>query len=185
MDVALVPEYEKVIIEINMSNSTFLNNTDCDFYFDIMDSVRNVMYIKLVKLCIAIKPNSKVDSIFKYNDGDSIYVAINDYNRVSAIVNNSIDRFFETIDVNLTQMASVIGSRTDQNISVLYTRDYSPLFDKNDVSVYKLKPADPNLKRFNIKLYDKNGQKLKKTDVDNFKISLCIYSTNKKFDGSS
>lgn len=175
-------EYDKTIIELDMANANFNDANVCDFYVDILDSIRNVEYIKIMKCSVGVKPKQALANGSYYNDGDSIYVVMNDYKRISAIQNSSVFPVFETVDVNLTETYHITTSSSFAvSNSVLYTKEYTPVFEKQDVSVYKLNPTEPNLKRFNIQLYDKTNKIMRRSDIARFKILLCLYSNQRKF----
>lgn len=172
-------EYDKVILEfdVNMNpnndnTAVFLDTSKCSFHIDILDSIRNVEYIKIIKSTVIM------DNI-NLNNGDSIYIHMNSYERLRAKYDEDIYAFFETVDININ---NVVENTTD----VLFTKEYTPVFEKHDVSVYKLKPMEPNLKRFDFKLYYKNQSNnmleiMDTNDIKRFKMLICVYSRHKKF----
>jgi hypothetical protein len=65
-------------------------------------------------------------------------------------------------------------------INLTYKNDYRTLaFDVNDHSVYKLRPMEANLKRFNIELRDKNNKIIERNNIGSFKMIICVYSLRK------
>jgi len=82
---------EKVTINIDSRYGTFIN--DSEFYVDILDDIKNVIYIKTLKTEIFAYPNgtynSELDgtSVKYLNKGDYIYVTLNNYNRINTISN--------------------------------------------------------------------------------------------------
>jgi hypothetical protein len=80
---------EKVTIHIDSKNAEFLD--DYEFYVDILDDIKNVIYIKTLKTEIYTTYNykyiSKYDGVSKeyFENGDYIYVTLNNFNRVSVV----------------------------------------------------------------------------------------------------
>ena len=46
--------------------------------------------------------------------------------------------------------------------------------------MFVLNPVEPNLKRFNIQLYDKHNVIINKSDITRFNMTLCVYYNRKK-----
>lgn len=169
-------EYNKIIIDIDSSNVVF-NGNNCDFYADILQPLKNVKCLKLIRSSVTIKPKQEVAGSRIYNDDDPIYVDVNGYNRVLSVVNGSPLKCFEMLLVSLTKTYSIVNSADFTNTSQLtYMNEYTHSFQEDDISVHVLKPIEPNLKRFNIKLYDKNHIIIPKANVSHFKMILCAYS---------
>jgi hypothetical protein len=122
---------------------------------------------------------------------DAIYVRMNDYNRVSSVLikqneEPTVNKFFEMVHINLTNIynlsAKYNASAFSEVPNILFSNEYpQSAFDPNDTSVHVLKPVDPSLKRFTIELRDKNNALLKTSDVLSFKMTICVYSKEKKF----
>lgn len=175
-------EFDKNIIELDSEKGVFNDNIYCDLSFDILDSIRNVIYIKIIKCSVIVKPLDALNNGSYIDNGDSVYFAVNDYSRITAMLNESIHRIFETVDIDLTQTYNITADTNYESTKgILYSKEYSQLFHKDDISVYKLNPIEPVLKRFNVVIYDKNGEKMARDDIVRFKILLCVYSNNKKF----
>jgi 5S rRNA maturation endonuclease (ribonuclease M5) len=96
---------------------------------------------------------------------------------------------FEYFDVIHTNIASTFALFNKNTISIevdiptaLFKNEYQQsAFDPNDTSVYILNPIEPSLKRFNIELRDKKNQLLKTSEIASFKMTICVYSKQKKF----
>lgn len=241
--------YDKQIIEIDMANAVKTNMIDgtdyfCEFYIDILEPIRNAVYIKIMRTSIALNTNfaniSLDDAtllpftkiIFNGDDNqlvldnDPIYVRMNNYGRLSSIINETyqemvvidyekkadnpneyqtdssgnkipikeertvtkptVCEFFDMIHLNLTNIYNLFKQH-NAAVSISPTsiafknENQQTAFDPNDTSVYILNPMEPSLKRFNIELRDKKNQLLNTADVSSFKMTICVYSKQKKF----
>jgi hypothetical protein len=193
--------YDKNVIEIDMGNSIKTDKFDatnyyCKFYMDILQPIRNAVYIKIMRTAIVLKADQAGNdavllTLPNVANDDAVYVRMNDYNRVSSVLIKSneeptVNKFFEMVHINLTKIynlsAKYNASALTEVPSMLFSNEYSQsAFDPNDTSVHILKPLDPSLKRFTIELRDKNNALLKTSDVLSFKMTICVYSKEKKF----
>jgi hypothetical protein len=167
--------YNKTIIEIDSTNATFNGNV-CDFYVDILEPLKNVKCIKLIRSSVTIKPKQQLAGSAIVDD-DPIYVIMNGYNRLSSVVNGSIIDSFEMLLLSLTKSYGITNSTSfTSTSSVTYMNEYTHSFQEDDISVHVLNPCEPTLKRFNIQLVNKANKVIPKADVDRFKMILCIYT---------
>jgi hypothetical protein len=193
--------YDKDVIEIDMGNSIKTDKLDatnyyCKFYVDILQPIRNAVYIKIMRTAIVLKADQAGNdavllTLPNVANDDAIYVRMNDYNRVSSVLikqneEPTVNKFFEMVHINLTNIynlsAKYNASAFSEVPNVLFSNEYpQSAFDPNDTSVHVLKPVDPSLKRFTIELRDKNNALLKTSDVLSFKMTICVYSKEKKF----
>tara|TARA_Y100000389_G_scaffold82150_1_gene78731 strand:+ start:8412 stop:9212 length:801 start_codon:yes stop_codon:yes gene_type:complete len=80
---------EKITINIDTEHATFLN--DYEFFVDILDDIKNVLYVKTLKTEIYVKRGytyvSKYDKLDKdyFKRGDYIYVTLNNFNRINVV----------------------------------------------------------------------------------------------------
>jgi hypothetical protein len=169
-------QYNKTIIEIDSTNATF-NGDVCDFYVDILEPLKNVKCIKLIRSSICIKPKENLAGSTIVDD-DPIYVIMNGYNRLSSVVNGSIINSFELLLISLTKSYFIINANTftGSDNKVTYMNEYTHSFQEDDISVHVLNPCERNLKRFNIQLINKANKIIPQEDVDRFKMILCIYT---------
>jgi hypothetical protein len=135
-------------------------------------------------------------------EDDQVYVRMNNYNRVSSVMKETyqqiIDgtettvtkptlyKFFDVIHMNLATTYPLFSKFNNATLldipSAVFKNEYAQsAFDPNDTSVYILNPMEPSLKRFNIELRDKKNQLLKSTEIASFKMTICVYSKQKKF----
>lgn len=183
---------DKKILQLTNNGATYYNNAKCDFYIDILEPIKSVTRIKILKSSVRL--NLKTLNGTPVIDNDPIYVNLNNYNRIhtfdNKIVNTSnsvtnIFNSFEVINLNVTSkyliMANTQISPYLELSGVLFENIYtSTTADFNDTSVYNMIPHEPSLLRFNIKLYDKNYTLIDKNDIINFELLICVYSNNKK-----
>ena len=186
---------EKRIIYINSSNCKYIDNTKNSFFYDLLEPIRNVMYVKLMKAEIIVNPSSSINSV-AIQDGDPVFVSVNNYNRVFTTIQESVNLYdtktkksydeiqsknvkcFECISINISDK---YGSVNVPNKLVSFKSEYNSTgCSINDTNTHVLDPIEPNLKRLNIDLYDKKFNILGKNDINCLNMILCIYSNRKK-----
>src|SRR6056300_1125325 len=99
-------DYEKKLIYINSENSTFLSQSDYISVFDISETIKDVMYIKMLKSEIVLEVNGISNTIVNeeiVNDGDPIFVNLNDYNRILTRIDDNTVKYFDIININLSE----------------------------------------------------------------------------------
>jgi len=124
------------------------------------------------------------ENVVKYNkdaNGNKI-----ETKEIQTVTKPTVFEYFDMIHVNLTNVyhlfrqynaALSLGPQ-----SITFKNEYQQsAFDPNDTSVYILNPIEPSLKRFNIELRDKKNQLLKTSEIASFKMTICVYSKQKKF----
>jgi hypothetical protein len=168
--------FNKTIIYIDSKNCVYTDSTKSDFYVDIIEPLKNVAYIKLIKSVVVIKPKSNLNGNL-IQDYDPIYIKMNDYNRISSVINGNVGKYFDVININLTEVYGIINEVLLAVTEVAFSNDYSHSeFDEDDISVHTLYPPQDSLKRFNIQIYDKNNNIIPKNEIITFKMTLCVYT---------
>jgi hypothetical protein len=186
--------YDKEIILLDSDNAVFKDSTKMDIYVDILEPIKNVAYIKIIQSCISLNPKFNFQGNI-VEDNDPIYISVNDYYRVKSVINvngeGSLLKCFDMINIDLTGTYNLTNNFNIQQptqesssqlymINLTYKNDYRTLaFDVNDHSVYKLRPMEANLKRFNIELRDKNNKIIERNNIGSFKMIICVYSLRK------
>lgn len=168
----------KKIIYINSSNveTTKFMGTNFEFAYDLLDSIRDVVYIKLMKTEVILNPSTSINSV-AVADGDPIYISLKRYDRVYVNNQGANMKVFEVIPLNITDKYGL--STVNQN--VLFKTEYAGTgCNINDTNMYILDPIEPNLKRVDVVLMDKNFNVIPKTSIKNFTMTLCVYSSKKK-----
>lgn len=180
--------YNKDIIFIDTDNASFNDQVYLNFYVDILQPIKNAVYIKIIKSSITLNPNTTLSNS-SINDNDPVYIVMNDYKRVVSFIrdNPSSDgnlfNYFDKIHIDRTSTYNLTNNSFIQNIPslLLYSNEYSQTnFDVNDTSVYVLNPIEPNLKRFNIEIRNKNNKLIAKNEIGSFKMTICVYSLKKQ-----
>jgi len=191
---------DKKILQLTKNGAIYYDESKNDFYIDILEPIKNVTHIKILKSSIKLK-TKKINTL-DVNDNDPLYITINDYSRIttfntkteiyemnsSNITSNYISNAFNTFEViNLnveSKYVTVTNVEYDNLLPIdgitfenVYTSTSASL---NDTNVYNIIPYEPSLKRFNIKLYDKNFNLINKDDISNFEMLICVFSNNKK-----
>jgi len=174
---------DKKIINIDSAASLWTSTSTMDFYVDIQEPLKNALYITILKSSILLNPRNKLNTL-DIIDGDNIYVNMNDYARITTKTNNnnnSVVTYFEQINLNLTEKYQLYYIQGG-NIPLVYsfTNNYITTANLTDSHMFVLNPAEPNLKRFNIKLYDKNNNILLRSEISRFSMTICVYYNRRK-----
>jgi hypothetical protein len=153
-------EEDYKIITIDSLNANYNTANIYDFYMNLDEPLRNVYKINVITILIDVPVSS---STF-FSPLDPIYININDYNRlISKKDNNNLYYFDSLIIENL--ITSRMTIKNDYN-----TSDH----------IYNLNPIEPQLTRFNIRIFDKNNAKISTTNINRILIKLGVYYNNKK-----
>jgi hypothetical protein len=148
------------IITIDSLNVNFINRNIYDFYMSLDEPLRNVYKINVITILADVPETSP--SFF--SPLDPIYVNINDYNRLISKKDNNNVYYFDSLIIENT-ISSRITIKNDYNTSD---------------NIYNLNPIEPQLTRFNIRLFDKNNELISTTNINRIIIKLGIYYNNKK-----
>jgi len=167
MDSLLDCDYK--IICMDSSNCSYKDNTLCDFYIDLDEPLRNVFKINIITILLNIPNNSSLN-----NNLETINIDLNNYRRLiskhSTIASNGIRNnlyYFDNLIIEKSDTTSG-GNSTIKN-------DYN-----SADTIYYLNPLEPQLKRFSIRLFDKNDLIITKSKINNFIIKFGVYYNNKK-----
>jgi hypothetical protein len=185
---------DKSIVYIDSENGTYIDTNYYDFYIEV-EPFKNVMYIKILDTSVSLDVNGNGTAPALYsgkinsaviNNLDPIYISLNEYNRL--LTNNSTNTkiYFDEITLDKSKdysgysIASTGGNYARMTFNS--AKDISSCgFDIYDPNVYVTNPMIPILKRFNVKLYDKNNNIIKKDgNLERFTMKLCIYHSRKK-----
>jgi|OM-RGC.v1.019383977 hypothetical protein len=173
-------DYEKKLIYINSENSTFLSQSDYISVFDISETIKDVMYIKMLKSEIVLEVNGISNTIVNdeiVNDGDPIFVNLNDYNRILTRIDDNTVKYFDIININLSEK---FGNNVPNSANISFkntsgTHTFGPYNSDTHIML-----SDNNITKFNISLYDKNNKIVKKSDIKSFNMVLCLYYLRRK-----
>lgn len=167
MDTSIDCDYKIICMDIN--NSSYNNNSICDFYIDLDEPLRNVFKINIITILLNIPNNSTLNNNF-----ETINIDLNNYRRlISKHSNISSDGNRN----NLYYFDNLIIEKSDTTIGGNSTikNDYN-----SADTIYYLNPIEPQLKRFSIRLFDKNDLIINKSKINNFIIKFGVYYNNKK-----
>jgi UDP-N-acetylglucosamine 2-epimerase len=186
---------DKRVIYINSSNCKYLNNNDCSFFYDLLEPIRNVVYVKLMKAELIVNPSGNINSA-AIQDGDPVFVSLNNYSRLYTTIKETVSLYdikkktyydeiqsrnvkcFECISLNISDK---YGAGSVPNKLVSFKSEYTATgCTVNDTNTYVLDPIDPNLKRLDISLFDKKFNLVGKNDINTFNMILCVYASRKK-----
>lgn len=184
---------DKYIVNIDSANANYNDITKYDFYIDIQEAIKNVMYIKILDNNVLLdahgtsSPDGYINGT-QITDLDPIYINLNEYDRMTANIGSEYAiKCFDSIIIDKSSkvveydVASSSGATTAR-LSFSSVKDKnSNGFDVDDPNVFIANPMIPNLIRFNIKLLDKNNNIIDNTNIERFTMKLCIYYSRKKF----
>ncbi len=168
---------DKTIVYINSSNANYYNNTDFNINFSMAEPIKNAVYVMISKIELLLNPTLTINGL-SIEDGDPIFVAVKNYERIHTNIGGNNVKCFDQVTLNLSDK---FGGNAIPNQNILFRSEYgSTVCDINDINTYVLNPVDPNLKRFDIQLYDKNYKIIPKSNIKKFIMVLCIYHSRKK-----
>ena len=157
-------KYDKVVINLNNHNCLTVDATKTNFYFNLSEPIKNVVYVKILRASI-LSAGAMKNAPLLYERYEPIYIALNDYHRsVSYIKNNSTFNYANYFD---------LIPYSDINYSDISYSQAS--FDWSDPSVYVLNPPEQSLKRLNIEFRDKSFNLFNTTVLTHFNLSICVY----------
>jgi hypothetical protein len=177
-------KYDKIILSIDGKSCSSTNPTKSSYYLDLLEPLRNVVYIKILSITI---PNSgSFDTQYNMKQYDPIYICLNDYNRSKTYINSvniSTSNYLNSSGVTIYKNTSNLLFNTGEYFDyVPYSKsDFSTIsytqssFDWTDPSVYILNPPEPNLRRLNIEIKDKEFKLFNTITLTGFNLTICVY----------
>jgi hypothetical protein len=158
-------KYDKVIINLNNHNCLTINPNETSFHVNLVEPIKNIVYIKILKASIITTSAMKTNNQLLYIKYDPIYISINDYERSQSYLNTNgvfdVVKYFDMIPY----AADLFSDISNSHVS----------FDWTDSSVYILNPPEPNLKRLNIVFRDKYFKTFNTSILTHFNLSICLY----------
>lgn len=148
------------IITIDSYNVNFNNLNYYDFYMNLDEPLRNVYKINIITILVDVPLTAST----YFSPLDPIYINLNDYNRLISKKDDDNLYYFDSLIIE-----NLITSR------ITIKNDYNT----ND-NIYYLNPIEPQLTRFNIRLFDKNNQNISTTKINRIVMKIGIYYNNKK-----
>jgi hypothetical protein len=165
-DLNNVFKYDKIILSIDSESCLKTNTGKTSYYIDLLEPLRNVVYIKILSAVIDHSP--ALTGEYNMKRHDPIYICLNDYNRSKTYINSvnattgNIKEYFDSVPYNLGGDFSTIS----------YTQSS---FDWTDPTVYILNPPEPNLRRLNIEIKDKLFNLFNTNLLTDFNLTICVY----------
>ncbi len=168
---------DKRIVYINSSNATFIGTTNFEFFYDLLEPIRDVVYVKIMKAEVIVNPAQQLNGR-SIEDCDPIFIDLKNYNRLFVNVGEQNIKCFEYIPLNITGR---YGYNSVPNKFLPFSTEYTTTgCTANDTNTFVVNPIDATLKRFDVQLYDKNYVVIPKNSIKSFTMVLCIYSQKKK-----
>jgi hypothetical protein len=168
---------DKRVVYINSSNATFVDQNNFDFFYNLLEPIRDVVYIKLMKAEVILNPSLPMNGK-PVEDSDPIFINLKNYNRLFVNVASKNISCFEYISLNMIEK---YGYSTVPNKFLSFKNEYTATgCTINDTNTFVVNPIDATLNRFDIQLYDKEYVIIPKNSIKAFIMVLCIYSQKKK-----
>jgi hypothetical protein len=167
----------RTVIYMNSSNINFYNNNTYDMYYELIEPIKDAIYIKLMRTEVILNPHATINGLH-IEDGDVIFVDLKEYNRVIANLNGLNMRCTDYILLNLSEK---FGDKNPPNANISFKSEYSSMScNPNDTNMIVLNPVEPSFRRFNIQLYDKTGKIISRPSISKFTMVVCIYHKRRK-----
>jgi hypothetical protein len=176
-------KYDKIVLNLNSSNCLPENATMTNYYINIPEPLKNLIYIKILKASV-LSTNS-INSTLSYNKYDPIYIGINDYDRSISYIRRThvttSNYYIDNIKYGYDSSNIVFDPKKYFDLIPYSSNNYSDIsynqssFDWTDPSVYILNPPEQNLRRFNIEIRDKNFNLFDTSVLPDFNLSFCAY----------
>jgi hypothetical protein len=181
---------DKKIIVIDSTKCNLKNNNTYDYHFNLLNSIKNVLYIKLIESTVVLNKLYDGDGV-NINNQDNINISLNNYDRLTTNITNNestdyLTRYFDTISIDKSKyLQEYILSKANSGvapatINYTFSNNYTIDSDINSPSMYVLNPAEPSLAKFNITVTDKNNTLLTNTNINRVIIKICVYYSRKK-----
>lgn len=183
-------KYDKVVINLNNHNCLAFNANTTDYYINLVEPLKNVVYIKMLKASVKTT-TATMDNQLTYEKFEPIYISINDYDRsVSYLKSNQVSTsnyylnnqdFLNNIVSVLTTNTTVFDTAKYFDIIPYSALDFSDVsygqtsFDWTDPSVYVLNPPEQTLRRLTIQFRDKTFKLFNTSVLTHFNLSICVY----------
>lgn len=168
---------DKTLIYINSDNATFTNQTGFEINFDLTEPIKNALYMMNVKSEIVLNPTQTINGK-SIEDGDPIFIRVKDYYRLMTNIGGNNIKCFDYININLTDK---FGADAIPNKDIMFKSDNtSTKCCVNDINTYVINPVDPNFKRIDVHLYDKDYNLIPRSNIKKFSMVVCIYHSRKK-----
>ena len=182
-------KYDKVVINLNNENCLAFNANTTDYYINLVEPLKNIVYIKMLKA--SVKTTNAMNNQLTYEKFEPIYISINDYDRsISYLKSNQVSTsnyylnnqdFLNNVVSVLTTNTTVFDTAKYFDIIPYSALDFSDVsygqtsFDWTDPSVYVLNPPEQILKRLTIQFRDKTFKLFNTSVLTHFNLSICVY----------
>lgn len=168
---------DKTIIYINSDNVNNFDANTFSFSVDLIEPIRDVVYIKIIKSEIIVNPTSQINNN-AIGDTDPIYIYLNSYKRISTVIDGNNTRFFDQININLSEKFPTMV--LPNSLLSFKNETLSSSYNLGDPNLFILNPMESNLKKLNFALFDKKNVIVQKSDIARFNTILCVYHTRMK-----
>jgi hypothetical protein len=169
-------EYDKQVIFLDSKNGTYNDNNSFDFYIKFDDPIKNISNVKIIDASLILEsPTSRT-----LNNNDIYYIELNEYHRTFSYIKNKnmTFKYFDNIYYNKSDHNATTSGLSKFKVSYPAT-----LSNWTDPSLYTLNPIAHNIRRFSIKIKDKDLNILTKLSGESFNMTICVYTIKKNIYG--
>lgn len=130
---------EKITINIDSYNASFID--DYEFYVDIIDDIKNCIYIKTLKTEVFTDMSVKEESIFTdekiemFRGGEYIYISLNDLHRINTV------------------SKEVVPKRDDISDDIVFKVGGKQTYEDGTITNYEIKETYYNTLRYFDNIY--------------------------------
>ena len=156
---------EKTTINIDSDYANFTSDTE--FYVDIIDDIKNCIYIKTLKTEVFVKPNNEynlyteksiIDNDTKnnvFNLGDYIYITLNDIHRINTVSKKITVKTFSDIKSNENENDyGLVWTKVDKT-PIDYGENNENNLEKYNLDFYNSTIFAQNIRRLNTQIKEK------------------------------
>lgn len=169
--------HDKTIIYINSKDVNTFDTNTFSFSVDLIEPIRDVVYIKIIKSEIILNPTSTINGN-TIGDTDPIFVSLNSYKRISTVIAGNNTKFFDQVNINLSDKFPTMV--LPNSLMAFRNETSSSSYNIGDPNLFILNPMESSLKKLNFTLFDKNNIVVNKADIDRFNTTICVYHNRMK-----
>lgn len=175
---------DKTIVYLNSDTVTF-NTDNFDISFDLPEPIKNVVYIKIMKVDIILDMANVNASIITDRDeileGDPLFINLRNLNNriITKSKDGDIIKSFELINLNFKEKYNTSVSTGTQGKWYFKTEYTATGCNITDTNVLVLNPIKPNINRFDIQIYNKYNKVMSKNAIIKCTLTMCIYHSRK------
>jgi hypothetical protein len=175
---------DKTIVYLNSDAVTF-SSSNFDISFKLPEAIKNVVYIKIMKVDIILDMANVNARIITNRDqileGDPLFINLRNFNNriITKSIDDDIIKSFELINLNFKEKYDVDVSTGTLGKWYFKTEYTATGCNTTDTNVLVLNPIEPNVNRFDMQIYNKYNKLMTKNAIIKSTLTMCIYHSRK------